>query len=517
MPGEEVYVLEGKNGIRTEGVVSDKTIFSATKDMPAMARMFVRLPESPGQQAHVALVDQDYIRRKPKAFTKYNLTRFLRTSLERASYDGAPWIVKAQYAAEYGINTIVPEHLTREALQAKKALLPKKIRTYSGIPAHWTMKNGLIVPKTGHVPSYEELEYLQARYEFAPADVQEARLKEHNDNYQGRRRATKEEMRERRIAIPAPPPVRYPIEDLQLESKSNAPQRPALKDFTELQPFPDSVESADLGSADMKFVGPLLAVWDTLQVFSGYFHLDGMTIDDLYGAMLVTSDTIPCQLFDEVHCTILKLLFEVKNKDTLEMGELGSKTLIDAGEAKKDNASSESGSGTSSPTTLGVQEISLKSCRNGEVEMNDAPNTPQPLHRAAEMAGDDLWPGKITRFEFPRGGWQLIMVGILEQLSHLDRYHSTCNSILEHLAPNHLAANQQTAKGQYDSMDVNLRIQALQIITTLTFETKSFKAEMNQLMTDATETRKNKVERQSERKTLYVVKASPWVMQYADL
>lgn len=489
-------MLEGRNGSRSEGIVSEKTIFSASKNHPELARISVRLPASPGKQA---IVDSQHIRRKPKSFTKQNLIRFLRTSLERASYDGAPWTVKTQYAAEYGISTIVPEHLTREALAAKKALQPKKIRSYNGIPAHWQMKNGLIVPKAGHVPSQEEIAYLQARYHSAPMEVQQALAAERTN---GSKR--KDDTAEKHMAQPAPPPIRYPIEDLQLQPKAKAPPRPNLKDFTAHNPFPDIIESAVINSLSMAYIGPLQQVWDTLQVFGGYYRLDGFTIDDFYGAMLITSDSVPCQLFDEVHCTVLKNLFEVKDKETGERGELGSKTLLDAAEAKKDDESSAGESGSTSPTTPGGQKSAFGVTTNGDAVMHDAQASPVSSHRAAEMAGHDEWPGKVIGSEFPRGGWQMIVISVLEQLSHLKRYSVKCNKILQHLAPPHLPATQQTAKAQYDKLSIDLRIEALQIMTALTFETKSFKAEMNQLMTDATETRKNKIEWQSQRKSLYV-------------
>lgn len=500
MPGEEVYVLEARNGARTEGIVTEKAVFSASKTQPEMARIFVKLISGPGEQTSVALVDQHNIRRKPKAFTKYALTRFLRTSLERASYDGAPWTVKAKYANEYGMNTAIPEYLTKEALAHRKAFAPKKVRSYNGIPAHWCMKNGLIIPRPGHHPSMDEIQYLQERYPIAPISPEQALL--YTQDY---RRPSNFKSGEIHMVQPAPPPpIKYPIEDLQLEPKGADAQRPPMKDFTQYNPFPEAVGKAP-ELLSMLSIGSLLKIWDTMQVFSGYFKIDGFTLDDFYGAMLVTSEQIPCLLFDEIHCTVLEKLFEVSSVESGELSELGSKTLLDALDVKRrkeEEASSSSGSGSASPAPDDQNEITLRPRTNGDVPMTEAPSEQTILHRGAEMAPDHTWPGKVLRSEFPDGGWQMVMIGVLEQLSHLDRYKSTCDRLLLHLAPLDLPATYVTAKWKYSDLNIDDRIEILQMVMTLTFETKAFKNEMLQIMTDATETRKAKIGRQSEKKGL---------------
>ncbi|KAA8648159.1 uncharacterized protein ATNIH1004_004042 [Aspergillus tanneri] len=75
-----------------------------------------------------------------------------------------------------------------------------------------------------------------------------------------------------------------------------------------------------------------------------------------------------------------------------------------------------------------------------------------------------------------------------------------CNEILKHLAPLDAEPTKATVQRQYSTLDVNLRIQALQIICLLSLETKAIRNYLEECSNQMTEFRKEKIEYQKARK-----------------
>jgi len=78
----------------------------------AFARYFIRLHDTPGDEA---LVDEQHVRRDRKVYSKLNLRAFLKNSLVREAYQGAPWLVKEPLAHQYRITSHIPPELLRDA------------------------------------------------------------------------------------------------------------------------------------------------------------------------------------------------------------------------------------------------------------------------------------------------------------------------------------------------------------------------------------------------------------------
>ncbi len=93
----------------------------------AFSRYFVRMPETENE----ALVDDKHLRRDKKIFTKQNLRSFLRNSLQRESWQGAPWLVKEHLAIQYRLPMEIPAHLIQDA-----KLLASKVYTRPAITPH---------------------------------------------------------------------------------------------------------------------------------------------------------------------------------------------------------------------------------------------------------------------------------------------------------------------------------------------------------------------------------------------
>jgi hypothetical protein len=121
-------------------------------------------------------------------------------------------------------------------------------------------------------------------------------------------------------------------------------------------------------------------------------------------------------------------------------------------------------------------------------------------NRAAEMIAGRDWTERLKAREFEEGGWQVILIGVLHQLSQNPKFKDRCSPILAQLAPTEMEANQQTALVQYADLDINLRISALQMLTILTIRTEQVKDFLETCMEDMTDVRKRKIELQRAKK-----------------
>ena len=95
----------------------------------------------------------------------------------------------------------------------------------------------------------------------------------------------------------------------------------------------------------------------------------------------------------------------------------------------------------------------------------------------------------------------MVMIGLLHQLSSRPRMEKACNDILKELAPLDVEPTQEIAQRQYATLDINLRVRALQIICMLSLETKAIRNYLEECSVQMTEFRKEKIEYQRARKT----------------
>jgi hypothetical protein len=112
------------------------------------------------------------------------------------------------------------------------------------------------------------------------------------------------------------------------------------------------------------------------------------------------------------------------------------------------------------------------------------------------------WIDRLRKRDFKNGGWQIIMVGLLHQLSKNPRNFESCETLLKELAPLDMEPTPETARLQYTKLDVNLRIQALEIVCMLIAETKAVRIYMEECSEQMTGFRKEKIQFQRDRKAL---------------
>jgi hypothetical protein len=532
-------------GERLTGIVRDKTRFGSklmadgTLSAP-FSRYFVSLDNRPTEEA---VVDDLHITRDRKIFTKQVLRSFIKKTVTREAWTGAPWLVKPDVASVYHIDTRVPPHLKYESKAAErkqKQAQQKNGPDYDGMVGSF-QGNGPRLPELKPAPkSHKSKQQQQQQGQSAkskqqpflnPAPVSNPlhpsfippppyvshtfqaagpppQVGPHFSNFHNSTFAFAP-LASLPPAPPPPPPIKYPIEDLQVAPRHNAAPRPPLKFFSQDTPSELGKTKGEGNGILMKSVGPLLESWDTLNVYCEIFKLDSFTFDDFVEAMQFSSEDVDCELFVETHCAALKLLVGPEAD--------GGKIQVNLPEMdEEDDEDEEAEEASAQPTPTPEPEPKPKgratrsSLAKAEAEALKAEPqpakepTPEPktTHRAAEMQIDINWIDRLRKRDFKNGGWQIIMIGLLNQLSKSPRYFAPCETLLRELAPLNMDPTPETARHQYANLNVNLRIQALQIVCMLCAETKAIRGYMEECSEHMTSFRKEKIQFQRDRKTL---------------
>lgn len=527
-PGENVTVHV--NTGRYTGCIREKVKFAelllrdGTLEQPASARYFVSLDERKGDEA---IVDQDHLVRDRKAFTKHRLRSFLKNSVTREAWAGAPWLVKANLADEYRISTHIPEWLTHDfqARQRKANVFSKRGEYEGPILNFYGPQHGLPVLKPkgsrgrNSQAAQDELRMRQEQYaeyqralasnpDFGKVGPQGQPM-QFEQFYHGppppgyqMTNGYKPIAAKGQLKPPAPPAPKYPIEDLEIPPTHEGVRRPPLKFLAQETPSIDRVSEGAGNGIEITSVGLLLETWDTLNVYCEVYQLDSFTFDDYVEALRFTSENVQCELIIEIHCAVLKkLVNDVNDKN----GQVQI-TLPFQIESEEDDSVQEESSAQPSPTPEPEVKPPARSTRSSLVkleaaELKDAARANQAslsntkIHRAVEMdhfiKGYD-WKMRARKRDFADNNWVVIVVGLLNLLSRTSRLMEDCNKILKHLAPLDMDPTPETAASQYYTLDVNLRIKTVQILCMKSLETKAIRQYMEDCSLQMTETRKEK-------------------------
>ncbi|KAI8966232.1 ATP-utilizing chromatin assembly and remodelling N-terminal-domain-containing protein [Daldinia sp. FL1419] len=531
-PGETVMV-QLMSGERVAGTVRDKARLGS-KVLPdgtltqPYSRYMISIDGRPNDEA---VMDGDHIYRDRKIFTKSVLRSFIKKTVTREAWTGAPWLVKHDVAAQYHIDTRVPPHLRydnklleRKQHQAqKKASQPNNgVQDINGMGGAFQSFGPARLPELKPAPKSHKA--IKTHHSQSPHH-QDMDARNDVNMYISQNQGPHPQVPgnnpfhfpvpfrnnmappppvqpQPELPPPPPPPPKYPIEDLQLEPRDDY-VRPALKFMCADPPegVVDSVARND--KILMKSIGPLLETWVTLNVYCEVFKLDSFTFDDFVEAMEVTKEDIPCQLFTEIHCAVLKQVVSSEAD--------GGQVLVDLPELDEDEEDEDDESESPSPEPEPEPKPAGRATRSSlakleaeriKAEAAAAEKTPEPeiKHRASEALEDFDWVEQLKKREFQDGGWELIMVGILYRLSKRPWQTEACEEVLASLVPPEIDPTQETVRQQYGKLDFNLRVSALEIICLLTISTKAVRAYIEECAETQTGYRKEKIEWQKQKK-----------------
>ncbi|KAM5446467.1 putative dolichyl-P-Glc:Glc1Man9GlcNAc2-PP-dolichol alpha-1,3-glucosyltransferase [Microsporum audouinii] len=515
-PGERVTVLLS-NGSRIHGVVREKAKFpevlhEGRVERRACSRYLVKLTHRNNEEA---LVDDEHLVRDRKVFTKQMLRSFIKNTVTRESWSGAPWLVKPQIAEHFHIDTEVPKHLQYGNKAGKKANVSAEKEEDEAMFGFFASQSRPINSRSGN-----KGQKAKSAHELAKAKEEQylayRRALNGNPSFRVDKKGYAKDtlpppdphensfhdltvVIKQKSPTPLPPPIKYPIEDLDLAPATDCQPRPPLK-------FLHKDEAHEEGSSiNMNSIGSLLETWNTLNVYCEVFQLDSFTFDDFVEAIQFSSDDVDCELLVEIHCAVLKTLV---NAESDQDGAI-QVTLPPLPEEESEEEEEED-EPEPEPEPEPLRRTTRSSFAKAQAELAEMEEqkpaddgaTEVKKHRAADMFVEYDWIDRLRKRDFKNGGWEIILVGLLNRLSLKPRLHETCEEILIHMAPLDAEPTQETARAQYATLDVNLRIQVLQIICMLTVETRAVKNYMEECSNQMTEFRKEKIELQRARKVV---------------
>ena len=552
-PGEQVIVAKG--GERHNGTIRDKARFPELRDpdtgdvtREAFARYFIKADEADAADQEMLADDVD-VSRDRKAFTKQMLRSFIKNTVTREAWTGAPWLVKSEVARLYHIDTTVPSHLQYSHKVAEKKE-KKKAEQQDGMFGVWSSsKLPELKPaqkgarKQSHMTQEQYDQLQQAQWEeyyrqnhMDPAYAQQFHP-QHSppmpyspngfthphphphahypipDGHHQPFPPPPHHMIQKQMQKPPPPPpppvIKYPIEDMDCPPQRDGVQRPVLKYVTQSQSLEKDDHSNLIPGLQENKVSLLLETWNTLNVYCQELKLDSFTLDDFLDAMQWSSTEIECELLLEAHCAMLKMLVN-NEKDANGAIQISLPDLPEPEDSDVEEEEEQEESRVSSPTpepdvparrtrsSLNRMALAEQEKENSTAGSEKSEQIP---HRAAEIFTEEYgWIARLRKRDFRQGGWQLIMVGLLHQLAGRPRLTHTCNRILTHLAPLDADPTIETVVFQYSTMDINLRAEALQILCQLFLETKAVKKFLEEMSATMTHYRKKKIDHQRARK-----------------
>ena len=501
---------------KLHGTVREKVRFperlkdDGTVAFRAYSRYFVTLHDRTDSEA---LVDDEHIFRDRKVFSKQMLRSYLKNSLHREAWAGAPWQVKGRLASTYRISTQIPAHLQYDAqIIQRKISIPKKgeqngtILNFfgaspKGLPELKPKgpRAKLTAQETDRIRQEKLLEYQRAM-EKNPKLAQSPRnnsarksdpqilqfINQHPTGSNLAPKAVKQEPPQ--PAPPPPPPIKYPREDLENPISSSA--RPRLKILS------------DEADADIRneTIGGLLETWDTLNVYCEVFRLDSFTFDDYVDALKFSSEEVQSELLVEIHCALLSCLVNSEN----DQNGKANIALPQLQESDDDESRSQTKASTPTPEPEPERRTTRHSLRKSEAaEARAQAQLDARIHLGAEL--DQCikgygWKRRLAKRDFLNGRWIVILVGLLNLYSTLDQYKSMCETMLAKLAPPSTEPTEETAIFQYSMLDINDRVRIVQFLCMLSLGTQAIRDYMDVCNRDMTKFRKEKIEWQRKRK-----------------
>jgi hypothetical protein len=557
-----IVVLE--NGEKADGIVREKTSFPARYQngfhFEATSRYLVSIEADPStkREAMDVPVEGENIYRDRRVFSKLLLRSFLKGALQKESWHGAPWVVKPHLAAEFNIPMEIPPHQQQHAVMAERKNMqamqamqkarppepidqttffnylvqksqqrPLEVRPGSGKGGKnhrfiqtdigkFLTKNGeptlvqyQITPGGHHIPMLpfgpDGIAYIPAGQPIPPGmqplPMPPNGFPPHSFPPPGAvQYPPKVETVQTPPPPPPPPPIKFPCEDTEVPPKKDALKRPSFKFYSEDLPSGDLAEEAPHPGLQIASVGTLLEIWDSLNVHSEVFILDSFTVDDFAEAMRFESTEIECELLNEVHCAVLKQLVDDQGKVQVSLPEFDPSDSEDEDDEEEEEEEREP---TPEPEFKRTTRSSLR--KEEALALKQKTPTPEPteVHQAAAMQGDRPWVDRLKARDFKEGGWQVILVGILHQMSLMPRKKDLCDRILSILAPMDKDPAPETARSQYfTELDVNLRLETLQMITQLAVSSPALRKHLEDMSAEMTELRKKKIEQQRMKKDM---------------
>lgn len=537
-PGEIVIaIIETATGAteRVPAIIREKAKFnSITLDSgdvrPATTKYRLEAVSDPNK---VYVCDETQLTRDRKNFTKVTLKTFIKYSAKKENWNGAPWLVRPEYAEKYRIDQTVPIHLTQ----------------YRGNPSPEELRKQR---------TQDRLKAKQAR-DNEKNDILLQRQKQKMENKEKnaadaliRTLGGLSGLKERDIQVPAShqngggsagggtgggglgaKAIATALASVATERRSPPPKQ-VIKEDLEYRPVgvhPKPVFHFDtLYPADLAEVS--LEVWTFINVYKEVLVMDSFTYDDFIDALRYEGES---DLLNEIHCALLSQIVGTNNDSLLieypddisdddeeedydeeeeeEDGEVKKEEEGADEEEVKEEVKEEEPRGRTRRSSRQIvkkeeveeEEEEAEEEEEEEEEEKDTKSvSPGAENKGASFAvfkGVD-WKTRLQRRNFKDGGWQVILIGLLYNLTYYEPWEDFINGCLDVWAAPKSPVSLASARDRYFDLDFAQKVKIIQILCNLIHPTDAVRAYIEECMTRVTELRRDKVDKQREYKVV---------------
>lgn len=628
-PGE--VAIANINEQRVKVAIREKAKFNAItlpngEIRPAYCKCRVELLSSPDQEA---FVDESELMRDRKYFTKVILKTFIKYSVHRDSWAGAPWLVKDEYAKMHRIDQTIPVHLQRhkgqpspedlkqQRQEKREQLKQEKIRLKQERlqetkrlkqEAKQQKLDQILENQRNKLQTQKELQknkktrsenFLKITQSMKGDFQQKLQVKSTRlslDNQKGYINESGNEIYENESITPtkrenvitfdsrAGTPLVFENspgpnfnnsffskldrhitqEDLsfQYDPIRNS-QKPQLKQEEKLKPA--------------YLINAALETWLFLNMYSDPLILDTFTFDDYLDVLYYNDASTECPLLNEIFCSLLstfigsestellvqfpdpppdsisdndeneysdseinqgddsqkkgepenedekKINMETNNEskanslkqnikklDTKELeNSLSSEKIkdrkIDIINEQHKEVTNDNHADDKRDTTQGEFNIDYDIIKKIKVEQNDSTESEEPETNRADAYSrfkSTSWEERLKRRMFKDGGWQIILIGLLNSVSYVPEWENSITHILNFMAPLEKPVTLNTALNSFMTMSVELRLKTIQILCELLHGSNLVRNFIDQCLEESARIRRERLENLREYKGL---------------
>ncbi|VBB89748.1 Subunit of ATP-dependent Isw2p-Itc1p chromatin remodeling complex, putative [Yarrowia lipolytica] len=529
-PGEIVIaIIETATGAteRVPAIIREKAKFnSITLDSgdvrPATTKYRLEAVSDPNK---VYVCDETQLTRDRKNFTKVTLKTFIKYSAKKENWNGAPWLVRPEYAEKYRIDQTVPVHLTQYRGNPSPEELRKQ-RTQDRLKAKQARdneKNDIILQRQKLKMENKEKNAADALIRtlgglsgLKERDIQVPVSHQNGGGNGGAGLGAKtlatalaSVVTERR----SPPPKQVIREDLEHRLVGVNP-KPVFH-FDKLYP-------SDLTEVSLE-------VWTFINVYKEVLVLDSFTYDDFIDALRYEGES---DLLNEIHCALLSqvvgtnsdsLLVEYPDdiSDDEEEEDYDEEEEEEEEEVKKEEQEEEevkeeeprgrtrrsSRQIKKEETEEAEEEEEQEEEEEEEEEEEQEQKNSKSVSPGAENKGANYavfkgvdWKTRLQRRNFKDGGWQVILIGLLYNLTYYEPWEDFINGCLDVWAAAKAPVSLASARDRYFDLDFTQKVKIIQILCNLIHPTDAIRAYIEECMGRVTELRRDKVDKQREYK-----------------
>ncbi|KAG0271064.1 hypothetical protein BGZ95_001189 [Linnemannia exigua] len=325
------------------------------------------------------VVDCSLLSRERLAFNKNIIRKYVRECSSKESYIGAPWIVKPSLVKKYGIETKLPADLQA----ARESAFTKLKKRKGGVDP-------------------------------APALAAAKKAKK-----EAAEKPTKEKSPQIVIPVEMKPVIKYPIEDLELESSNTKKED---EDTLLARPIPVKDRSVPQDSFEA-----LVMSWQFLNSFSTPLKLSPFGMKDFEDSLAHTDVEHPSVMVAEYHSTLMNVIIHDRLKGIAKPILAPGGAVPNSSQALEEREQSVMTDDEESIADDGDLSV------GGHDEYIQRRKLPhRPINERVVIVGQG-WDEMAVSAS--RQGWEAVLVGLINELGSFEAIPNV-DRILNHLVPN---------------------------------------------------------------------------------